>query len=87
MTYKINVTKEEHEFLMSAISFYADSLRYKLSQQFMISEIKKMDMSDAVPMSEAKKIAQRKTAEAPWGYKADGTPKKRPGRAPRKAAK
>lgn len=21
-----------------------------------------------------------KTAEAPWGYKADGTPKKRPGR-------
>lgn len=25
-----------------------------------------------------------KTAEAPWGYKKDGTPKKRPGRGPQK---
>ena len=81
MKYTISITQEEHEFLMSAVAFYADSLRNKLNQQRLISEIKKLDMSDAVPMSKAKKIAQRKSAEAPWGYKKDGTPKKRPGRA------
>jgi len=26
-----------------------------------------------------------RTAEAPWGYKKDGTPRKRPGREPQKA--
>lgn len=34
----------------------------------------------------AKKPATIRTAEAPWGYKKDGTPKKRPGREPVKAA-
>ena len=31
-------------------------------------------------------IAAYAKADAPWGYKKDGTPKKRPGRAPKVAA-
>jgi hypothetical protein len=31
-----------------------------------------------------KKTPALRTAEAPWGYKKDGTPKKRPGIAPQK---
>ena len=49
------------------------------------------DSAIAALLSQAKNPAPKKapkksgpkTADAPWGFKKDGTPKKRPGRAPK----
>ena len=35
----------------------------------------------AVPVASNPPVSTRKSTKAPWGYKVDGTPKKRPGRA------
>lgn len=45
------------------------------------AEIEKWSAS----MVDKKVVAKRKSKDAPYGYKKDGTPKKRPGRAPKEA--
>ena len=46
----------------------------------LFAEIKELKSNKVVKQKPAPKIIFR-TDEAPWGYKKDGTPKKRPGRA------
>lgn len=69
MKYTISITKEEYDFIMQAVSQYVQNLQQKMTDQTQAWLIK----------TEGKKIIAT-TQEARWGYKKDGTPKKRPGR-------
>jgi hypothetical protein len=46
---------------------------------FLLDEVKDLKARKPVKEKKAKAFIVR-TAEAPWGYKLDGTPKKQPGR-------
>lgn len=69
MKYTISITKEEYDFIMQAVSQYVQNLQQKMTDQAQTWLIR----------TEGKKIIAT-TKEARWGYKKDGTPKKRPGR-------
>lgn len=76
MKYILTVTKEEYDFIVAAITTYAsfvcqesDRINQKIADQASTWMVKQ---------ETEKMIATKK--EAPWGFKKDGTPKKRPGR-------
>lgn len=77
------VTKEQYDFIIMAIEAYIDTLRQRIADDAMTNMIEKANKTNTITVS-SKSV---KTKEAPFGYKKDGTPKKRPGRAPRKEAK
>lgn len=69
MEYTISITKEEYEFILTAVDAYTSNLRQKMADQATSWLIRK----------EGEKIIAS-TKGAPWGLKKDGTPKKCPGR-------
>ncbi len=69
MKYTISITKDEYDFIMKAVAQYVEDLKQKMTDQAQTWLVK----------TEDNKIIAT-TKEARWGYKKDGTPKKRPGR-------
>jgi len=67
MKYTISITKEEYEFILTAVDAYISNLRQKMADQAQTWLIKE----------HAEKVI---ATTAPWGLKKDGTPKKQPGR-------
>lgn len=80
MKYTISITHEQMEFILSAIRAYTASLHQSIREQSSESLMKKQAQANPfITLDKPRK--PHKSAEAPWGYKKDGTPKKRPGRA------
>lgn len=69
MKYTISITKEEYDFILTAVDAYVSSLRQKMADQAQLWLIRE----------EGQKIIAT-TKAAPWGLKKDGTPKKQPGK-------
>lgn len=76
MKYTISITKEEYEFIITAINSYIANLQNKMADQ----------ASTWLIRTEGQKIIAT-TKEAPWGIKKDGTPAKKRGRPSKKDKK
>lgn len=83
MKYTISITKEEYEFILTAVDAYVSGLRQKMADQTTTWLIRQEGEKTVLKQNSR----LRESLEAPWGRKKDGTPKKRPGRQPRKASK
>lgn len=83
MKYTISITKEEYDFILTAVDAYVSNLRQKMADQAQTWLIRQE--GEKTVLSVKKDI--RSLMDAPWGYKADGTPKKRPGRKPMRTKK
>ena len=76
MKYTISITKEEYEFIITAVDAYVASLRGKMADQANTWLIR----------SQGQKVIAV-TKDAPWGLKKDGTPAKKRGRPSKNAKK
>jgi hypothetical protein len=72
------ISKSEKQEMQIAI----DLLKGQIA--FLCDEIRELRASKQFKGNSQTKAFIIRTAEAPWGYKLDGTPKKRPGTAPQK---
>ena len=89
MKYTISITKEEYEFILAAVDAYVSNLREKMANQAQTWLIKQEGKKILAASTEVlrKEMDYYMIKNAPWGLKKDGTPKKQPGRQPRKAIK
>lgn len=81
MQYTITISQEQYDFIMKCCDAYIDSMRRSIADQATTCLLRAQE-----PKPAAKPVAAKKSADAPFGYKKDGTPKKRPGRQPSKKA-
>ena len=79
MKYTITLTQQQYDFIMMCCDAYIDSMRRSIADQATTCLLRAQEQKPA-----AKPVAESKSEDAPYGYKKDGTPKKRPGRQPAK---
>jgi len=88
---KLEITSHHIPFISDAIKAYAEHLvEYIVLESF--AQINKESppesfgpgltevLRQAIDKGDFEKSQQKKTKKSPYGYKADGTPKKKPGR-------
>lgn len=81
----IMISRDHYNLILKAIDHYNESIKERLANQAQISLMKDSHQKEwtvtAVDNMGAKASKpSAKSADAPYGYKKDGTPKQRPGR-------
>jgi DNA-binding protein H-NS len=76
---KLEQSVTEQEMMQAARHNYIANLE---NENKALRTMMNAEVSDQPEVKPAKKKGRTAKPKAPWGYKKDGTPKKRPGRAP-----
>lgn len=74
---KLEESVAEQEMMQAASHYYVANLE---SENKALRNMMNAEVSDQPEAKPAKKKVRPAKPKAPWGYKKDGTPKKRPGR-------
>jgi DNA-binding protein H-NS len=76
---KLEDSVTQQEMMQAASQNYVANLE---NENRALRTMMNAEVSDQPEVKPAKKKGRPAKPKAPWGYKKDGTPKKRPGRAP-----